>query len=157
MSEGASAQPVLCVLGFDVGDKRIGTAVGNSLSQTARALDVLVRGNDAEWQRIDRLCQDWRPQALIVGDPLALDGTVQDATRRARRFARQLHARYRLPVVLVDERSSSKEADRRFAAQRAQGMARRRDGAGQDARAAQIIVERWLAAGMPLEPSHDIE
>jgi putative holliday junction resolvase len=79
-----------------------------------------------------------------------LDGSLQEATHAARRFARQLGARYRLPVVLVDERATSKEADRRFAAARAAGTARRRGAALQDARAAQIILERWLDAGMPM-------
>ncbi len=141
-----------CVLGFDVGARRTGVAVGNGLTLSARALAVIEHRDDTpDWARIDRLHAEWRPQALVVGDPLTLDGEAQPATHRARRFARQLAERYRLPVALVDERSSSKEADRRFAAARAHGSARRRDAALHDAIAAQIILERWLEAGMPLE------
>jgi putative holliday junction resolvase len=142
------------VLGFDVGSRRIGVALANTLSASARALAVIERGAD-DWRRFDALVAEWRPRLLIVGDPLMLDGSVQEATLAARRFARQLAARYRLPVGLVDERASSKEADRRFAAARAEGRARRRDAALQDARAAQIILERWFDAGMPVNPPNE--
>ncbi len=144
----------LCALGFDVGARRTGIAVGNSLTMSARALHVIEHVNEGmDWSRLDTLRNEWRPQILIVGEPLMLTGEAQPATLRARKFAEQLRQRYGLPVVLVDERSSSKEADARFAAARAKGTARRRDGALQDAIAAQIILERWLLAGMPLEPS----
>ncbi len=141
-----------CVLGFDVGARRTGVAVGNGLTLSARALAVIEHPDDTpDWARVDALHAEWRPQALVVGEPLTLEGETQLATHRARRFARQLAERYRLPVALVDERSSSKEANRRFAAARARGGARRKDAALHDAIAAQIILERWLEAGMPLE------
>jgi putative holliday junction resolvase len=143
-----------CVMGFDVGSRRVGIALANTLTASARALAVIERAGD-DWTRFDALVAEWRPALMVVGDPLTLDGTEQEATRIARRFARQLAARYRLPVTLVDERATSKEADRRFAAARAAGTARRRDAALQDARAAQIILERWLDAGMPTSPSDD--
>ena len=57
-----------------------------------------------------------------------------------------LHARYHLPVVLVDERMSSIEAAQRFASDRAEGRKRRRDAEALDAVAAAVIIERWLAA-----------
>jgi len=150
----AAADAPRCVLGFDVGAKRTGVAVGNSLTMSARALRV-IEHTDAgpAWTQIDALRSEWRPDALVVGEPLTLEGEVQPATQRARRFAAQLRHRYGLPVTLVDERSSSKEADARFARARAQGHARRRDAALQDAMAAQIILERWLLAGMPNPPT----
>lgn len=135
-----------CVLGFDVGSKRIGVAVGNTLTGTARAIAVVdVRENVPDWAAVARLVAEWRPQRLIVGEPLTLDGQSQPATRAARRFAHQARERFALPAVLVDERSSSREADSRFAAQRRSGQARRSDAAALDAVAAQVILERWLA------------
>jgi putative holliday junction resolvase len=154
MSEVQAPIAACCVMGFDVGSRRIGVALANTLTASARALAVVER-NAEDWTRFDALVAEWRPARMVVGEPLTLDGTEQEATHVARRFARQLAARYRLPVTLVDERASSKEADRRFAAGRAAGAARRRDGALQDARAAQIILERWLDAGMPSHPSDD--
>ena len=77
---------------------------------------------------------------------MTLDGGDQPIRRRARAFAGELKARFRLPVVMVDERSSSVEAAQRFARDRAAGNRRRRDAATLDAAAAAVIVERWLAA-----------
>ncbi|MFC3551013.1 Holliday junction resolvase RuvX [Lysobacter cavernae] len=135
------------VLGFDVGARRIGVAVGSAFGHSARALAVVdVHGHGPDWGAIDRLCKEWRPDGLIVGDPMTLDGGDQPIRQRAHAFAHELHVRYQLPVVLVDERSSSVEAAHRFAADRAEGRKRRRDAEALDAVAAAVIVERWLAA-----------
>lgn len=144
MTLPAPESPV-CVLGFDVGARRTGVAVGNTLSMTARAISVLaVHDGEPDWAACDRLIREWSPQLLVVGEPLTLDGAVQSATHRARRFARSLGQRYALPVQLVDERSSSREADRRFAKARSEGRAKRSHAELLDAMAAQIILERWL-------------
>ena len=135
------------VLGFDVGARRIGVAVGSAFGHGARALAVVdVHAHGPDWPAIDRLQKEWRPDGLIVGDPMTLDGGDQPIRRFARDFASQLQARYALPVVLVDERASSIEAAQRFAADRAEGRRKRRDAAALDAVAAAVIVERWLAA-----------
>lgn len=133
------------VVGFDYGSRRIGVAVGNAISRSARALEVLAnaeRGPD--WPRLDSLLREWRPDALLVGLPLTVNDAEQQASRAARNFAAELEARYRLPVVFVDERHSSREAAQRFAERRAGGAAKRKHAATLDAQAAAIIVERWL-------------
>ena len=138
------------VLGFDVGARRIGVAVGNSISMSASevgVLDVLEAGPD--WPRLDRWLAEWRPDALVVGDPLTLDDGDQAARKRARRFARELGTRYGLAVAQVDERSSSVEAAQRFAAGRRAGARKRHQAATLDALAAVVIVERWLADPRP--------
>ena len=135
------------VLGFDVGSRRIGVAVGSAFGVGGRALAVVdVHAHGPDWIALDRLYKEWRPDGLIVGDPMTLEGGDQPIRARAHAFARELQARYHLPVVLVDERSSSIEAAQRFASERAQGRKRRRDAEALDAVAAAIIVERWLAA-----------
>ena len=135
------------VLGFDVGSRRIGVAIGSAFAVAARALAVVdVHGNEPDWAALDRLVKEWRPQGLVVGDPLTLEGDDQPNRKRAHAFARQLLSRYAVPVVLVDERSSSVEAARRFAQQRAAGHKRKRDAASLDAVAAAVIIERWLDA-----------
>ncbi|MCG8276218.1 Holliday junction resolvase RuvX [Stenotrophomonas sp. NLF4-10] len=135
------------VLGFDVGSRRIGVAIGSAFGVGARALAMIdVRADGPDWNALDRLHKEWRPQGLIVGDPLTLEGDDQPNRRRAHAFARQLRQRYGVPVLLVDERSSSVEAARRFAVERAEGRKRRRDAASLDAVAAAVIVERWLSA-----------
>lgn len=136
-----------CVLGFDVGSKLIGVAVGNTITASARALAVIpVRDSGPDWTQLDNLHKQWQPDTLVVGLPLALDGTVQPATRLARRFAEHLRERYRAPVALVDEQHSSQEAAQRFAEARAAGTKRRSNAANIDAEAAAVILERWLAA-----------
>ncbi|MGY1458965.1 MULTISPECIES: Holliday junction resolvase RuvX [unclassified Luteimonas] len=144
------------VLGFDVGARRIGVAIGSSFGHGARALAVVdVHADQIDWSAIDRLQKEWRPDGCVVGDPMTLDGGDQPIRTRARAFALELARRYRLPVVMVDERSSSIEAAQRFAVDRAEGRRRRRDAVALDAVAAAIIVERWLAApgdAVPVEP-----
>ncbi len=135
------------VLGFDVGARRIGVAVGSAFGHGARALAVIdVHGHGPDWASIDRLRAEWRPDGLIVGDPMTLEGGDQPIRQRAHAFARELQRRYNLPVVLVDERLSSIEAAQRFASDRAEGRKRRRDAEALDAVAAAVIIERWLAA-----------
>lgn len=141
------------VLGFDVGARRIGVAVGSAFGTGARALAVVdVHGDGPDWKAIDRLKTEWRPDGLVVGDPMTLDGGDQPIRKRAQAFALALKERYRLPVVMVDERSSSVEAAQRFAQDRAEGRKRRRDAAALDAVAAAVIIERWLAAPQDATP-----
>jgi putative Holliday junction resolvase len=140
------------VLGFDVGSRRIGVAIGSALGG-ARALAVVeVHAGGPDWKILDRLHGEWRPRGLVVGDPLTIDGGDQPARRRARAFANEIKARYRLPVAMVDERSSSVEAAQRFARDRAAGNRRRRDAEALDAAAAAVIIERWLAAPEDASP-----
>ena len=133
------------LLAFDVGARRIGVAVGNTVSMSARevgVLDVFDAGPD--WPALDRWMREWRPDGLVVGDPATLDGGDQPIRQRARGFARELRKRYGLPVEQVDECTSSIEAAQRFAAGRAAGARKRRQAATLDALAAVIILERWL-------------
>lgn len=134
-----------CVFGFDVGSRLTGVAVGNAFTRTARALATLpMRNGEPDWNKLDALRKEWLPDTLVVGLPLTLEGGEQPASRSARRFAEQLRERYGVDVALVDERHSSQEAARRFAAARAAGLKRKRDALTIDAEAAAVIAERWL-------------
>lgn len=134
-----------CVLGFDYGTRRIGIAAGNRISASAQSLPTLpAKGGEPDWQRVDALLVEWQPDALVVGLPLTLEGGEQAVSRGARSFAHKLHARYQLPVHLMDERHTSQEAAQRFAAQRAAGLQRRRNAANLDSLAAVVILEAWL-------------
>jgi putative Holliday junction resolvase len=96
------------VLGFDFGIKRIGIAMGNTLTGQAQPLAVVKAiDNAARFTQIGELIAQWRPARLVVGEPMHPDGTEHDMTLRCRRFANQLHGRFGLPVHLVDERYSS--------------------------------------------------
>ena len=96
------------VLGFDFGIKRIGIAMGNTLTGQAQPLrGVSAIDNATRFQIIGELIAQWQPARLIVGEPRHPDGAEHDMTLRSRRFANQLHGRFNLPVELVDERYSS--------------------------------------------------
>ncbi|HUY03293.1 MAG TPA: Holliday junction resolvase RuvX [Rhodocyclaceae bacterium] len=132
------------VLAFDFGVKRIGVAVGETLLGQARALaTIAAEDKDTRFGAIARLIGEWQPQILVLGLPLAEDGTGHELTARARRFAHQLEGRFRLPVILIDERYSSREADARLAATGLSWQARKR---AVDAAAAQIILQDYFDA-----------
>ena len=97
-------------LAFDFGTKRVGAATGNSLLRRAEPLTTISATGDLRFAAIARLINQWRPDALVVGVPFHPDGAAHENTERARRFARQLHGRFRLPVHEVDERYSTTEA-----------------------------------------------
>ena len=122
-------------LAFDFGTQRIGVAGGNTLLRQARPLGTVQGSGDARFERIARLLAEWQPDALVVGVPFHPDGAGHENTRRARRFARQLHGRFALPVHEVDERYTTVEA-------LAQGAA------DADAAAAALILEQYLR-GLP--------
>ena len=151
MSDVVDLQPAIrrdgIVLGFDVGARRIGVAIGSAFASGARALAVVdVHAAGPDWNRIEALRREWRPDGLVVGDPMGLDGGDQPVRKLAQAFARELRRRTGLPVVMVDERNSSQDAARRFAADRAEGKRKRRDAEVLDAVAAAVIVDRWFAS-----------
>ena len=127
------------LIAFDFGEKRIGTAIGQTVTRTATPLETIpVRGARPDWNAVDRLVESWKPDALVVGLPLNMDGTDQWITTRARRFANRLHVRSGLPVHLADERLSTREAWARLI----ESGSRR---SGPDPVAAQVILEGWFA------------
>ena len=135
-----AARTLLC---FDYGLKRIGVAVGQELTGTASALTtVAARDGKPDWDAISRLFEEWRPDAVVVGLPLNMDGTDHELSRRARRFGNQLHGRYNLPAHLIDERLSSLEAESRLKGGLRQKARHKED---IDKLAAQVILETWLA------------
>lgn len=125
------------LLAFDYGVRKIGVAIGNTLTRRARPLEILVSATrEQRFQAIARLVQEWQPDRAVVGLPLTLDGGEQYASLRCRRFANQLRGRFGLDVELVDERHTSVQA------QQMRGSSAPDD----DAVAAAIILQRYLDA-----------
>lgn len=124
------------VLGFDFGLKRIGVAVGQTITQTASP-ETIVKTQDGkpDWEHITQLFEKWQPAAIIVGLPLRLDGTEQPFTQNARKFGQRLSGRYgNKPLFFVEEQLTSIEAENRL-----KGKVEHIDD-----HAAQIILESWL-------------
>ncbi|MBT8517260.1 Holliday junction resolvase RuvX [Polynucleobacter paneuropaeus] len=125
----------LTVMGFDYGTRRIGIAIGNTLSCTAQALEVITRDNeDARFADIDSLLKEWMPNLLVVGVPTHPDGAEHEMTAKAKRFGNQLSGRFKLPVEWVDERYSSVVLE---------GDPEMRDNL--DAHSATLILEQYFA------------
>ncbi len=151
MPEGGTAAPIYgTLLAFDFGVKRIGVAVGNTISGTAQPLTTLQEErNDQRFAAIAALLAEWQPAALVVGLPCNDDGTPHDMTRACRRFANRLKGRFRLPVVLVDERYTSAAASAVLNAAGIRGM---RQKPLLDQVAAQEILQAYFeepSAGIP--------
>lgn len=127
-----SIKTLLC---FDYGKKRIGTAVGQTITTTATALEIInTINNKPDWDSITRLINEWSPDQLIVGMPFQLDGSRQEMTDVAERFSRQLEGRYNIPVEMIEEQLSSYEARREL-----------KSTYNLDAVAARLILETWLS------------
>lgn len=100
------------VLAFDFGEKRIGIALGEHMLGIAHPLTTInVESNDDRFKQIAELVSEWKPSVLIVGLPLSLDGEEHEVTLLCKKFARRLDGRFSLPVVMIDERLSSIEAE----------------------------------------------
>ena len=97
-------------LAFDFGTLRVGVASGNTVTRAARPLRTIAASGAARFDAVGRLIAEWQPDALVVGVPFHPDGAAHENTERAKRFARQLHGRFHIPVHEVDERYSTTEA-----------------------------------------------
>jgi len=127
------------ILAFDFGEKKIGVAVGNTLTGHARALEIIYgEVRERRFARIQALLHEWQPDRVVVGLALATDGSDQPATARCRRFANQLHGRFGVTAVLIDERGSSMDAQ--------QDLGHHGD---DDAQAAAVILQRYLDGQPP--------
>jgi putative Holliday junction resolvase len=127
------------LIGFDYGPRKIGVAVGQTVTGSASPLTTLrSRGERPDWPRIEALIREWQPDAAVVGLPYNMDDTETEIAPRAKRFARQLNGRFGLQVHLVDERLTSLEARNQLG----------RDATSLevvDAMAAKLILETWLS------------
>lgn len=123
------------VMAFDYGTRRVGVAVGNSVTRIGQALKTIVASNaDGLFQEIGSLVNEWQPNLLVVGRPLHPDGATHEMTQRATRFGNQLKGRLNLPVIWVDERYSSAILE---------GNVQMQDNL--DAHSAAVILEQYFA------------
>ncbi len=108
MPEGMEKNPELTIMAFDFGTRRIGVAVGNTLTCLGQPIKTIAESSsDAAFRVIERLLKEWQPNQLVVGMPCHPDGTEHEMSAKARRFGNQLLGRFHLPVEWVDERYSS--------------------------------------------------
>ncbi len=129
-----AGEPVT-VMAFDYGTRRVGVAVGNSVSKSGQPLKTIAAPNIGMlFQEIGGLIAQWEPKSLVVGLPSHPDGTAHEMTGKAKRFGNQLHGRFGLPVTWVDERYTSAVLE---------GNSQMRDNL--DAHSAVLILEQFFA------------
>lgn len=129
---------------FDFGLKRFGVATGNTLLQQGQPLEpIKAKDGIPDWDRIEQLVEEWKPEAFIVGLPLNMDGSENEMCLRAKKFGKRLKGRFNRQVHLMDERLSSYEAKSR--------VMESNKGAvdfghySVDGQAASLILETWFA------------
>lgn len=133
------------VLAFDYGGRRIGVAVGQSITASASPLGVVDNTeNGPDLDHIRALVREWRPTRLLIGQPLAADGSPSLMQPRIDAFADTL-GEFDLPIDLVDERHTSQEAEAELKRRRAAGERGRIKKTDIDSAAAVLIAERFLA------------
>ena len=131
--------PIQTVIGFDFGERRIGVATGQTITASATPLTTLSAVNQKpDWLQIEKIINEWQPQALIVGLPVYLDGSDSEMTKKAQRFSRQLEGRFNLPVHLINETLTSFEAEQHLSKKNQHNKQEI------DKIAAAIIVQSWL-------------
>ena len=130
------------VLAFDFGEKRIGLSVGETILKAAHPLATIEsETNDARFNAIAAIIQEWRPSLLIVGLPTHMDGGEHLLTNLAKKFAQRLEGRFNLPVMMMDERLSSAEAAQNLSAAGVKGSKQK---SLIDAVAAQTILQSYF-------------
>jgi len=129
------------VLGFDFGFKKIGVAIGQTITRSANPLTILKANRGTpDWSEIKKLITEWGVDALIVGLPLNMDGTEQPITKQARAFGEQLKKQFQLPVYFVDERLTTVAAKNEMHST-LKGADRFEHA---DSVSAKLIVESWM-------------
>lgn len=130
-------------LGFDFGMKSIGLAIGQTVSGTANEIKPIKAQNGApRWDEIEKIISEWQPDILVIGLPLNMDGSESELCQPARRFANRLHGRFGIPIVMADERLTTREAKQEASLRGRKGSYRDNP---VDSIAARLILETWLS------------
>ena len=138
----SAASTAETILGFDFGEKRIGVAVGNTVTSQAQALTTLhVESNAARLGAVEKLVNEWQPASFVIGQPEHADGKPHEVAHLAKKFGNRLTEKFRLPVTYINETLSSTEASRMLAARGIKGIAQKTE---IDAVAAQVILQSYL-------------
>ena len=134
--------PIKTLVAFDYGTKNIGVATGQTITCSATSQPPLkARDGIPDWQQLEKLLAQWKPDLVLVGLPLNMDGTESELSARARKFANRINGRFGVKIEMVDERLSSFEAKGEIMGQ---GGSRDYKNNPVDSIAARLILETWL-------------
>ncbi|WP_199611408.1 Holliday junction resolvase RuvX [Flocculibacter collagenilyticus] len=131
-------------LAFDFGTKSIGIAVGQEITASATPVTAIkARDGIPNWDDIEKIINEWQPDVLVVGLPLNMDGTTQEVTYRAKKFGNRLHAKFKVPLEMHDERLSTADAKADLFST---GGFKNLSKGNVDSASACVILESWFEA-----------
>ncbi len=134
---------IKALLAFDYGTKNIGVATGQIITSSANSQPPLkAKDGIPDWNHVEKLIAEWKPDLVLVGLPLNMDGSESELSARARKFANRLHGRFGVKIEMVDERLTSFEAKGEVMSR---GGSRDYKHNPVDSIAARLILEGWLA------------
>ena len=131
------------ILAFDFGLKHIGVAIGQEITNTAQTFFSLdAKNGEPDWSQLDPLVKEWNPKLMVVGNPLNMDGSDSEIKKDSDKFSDLINKRYNVPVELMDERLTTREARARLKSEEGSFIS-----SGKDTHqiAAQIILENWFS------------
>ena len=124
------------IIAFDFGIKKIGVAVGQTSTYTSSPL-LIIKNKDGKvnWEEINKLINEWKPELIIVGKPLNMDGTDSEIMKKVDRFLKKLKSLHHARYEYIDERLTTFEAKQILAENKNNNI---------DANAAKILIENWF-------------
>ena len=131
------------ILAFDFGLKHIGVAIGQEITNTAETFFSLdAKNGEPDWSQLDLLVKEWNPKLMVVGNPLNMDGSDSEIKKNSDKFSDLINKRYNIPVELMDERLTTREAKARLKSEEGSFIS---SGKATHQIAAQIILENWFS------------
>ena len=124
------------IVAFDFGIKKIGVAVGQTETNTSSPLHVIQnKDNKINWNEISIVLDEWKPDLILIGKPLNMDGTDSEIMKKVDKFFQKLKSTYEAEYQYVDERLTTFEA---------REILKENEKDFVDANAAKILIDQWL-------------
>jgi len=132
------------ILSFDFGTKKIGIAVGQTITKSSSPLTVLFnKENKVNWEEVSAIIDEWKPELLLIGKPLNMDGTDSDIMKVVDNFSKKLAKLSGIECKYVDERLTSFEARQNFKELMIENNKNIKKEII-DANAAKILIDNWF-------------
>jgi putative Holliday junction resolvase len=124
------------IIAFDYGTKKIGVAVGQTETYTSSPLQIIINKDDkVNWNEISILLNEWKPELIIIGKPLNMDGSDSEIMKQVEKFYQKLKNTYDINLEYIDERLTTFEAKQ---------ILEDTDINQVDANAAKILIDNWF-------------
>ncbi len=133
-------------MGLDFGTKRIGVAIGQTITRTANPITTLINNSQGEpdWPGLKKIVQEWKVQGIVLGIPYERDGSVGEIAKLALIFFLQLQTNFpHLSIHQMDERYTSYAARSELKFDKKN----KRVKSEIDKLSAKFILESWLTQG----------